>query len=145
MLVLFRSQHTGQNWISALGLVMDAALHIELMEGETGRSAYWLLRRGTRLLQMQTEGVDLTSKRAELDATFGVDREDVYFRPLYETLEAHGFPMRPYGEANEHARELRENYQAELEYMIDLLDAPRGFWGHEIGHQLDARRFLTTE
>ena len=54
MLVLFRSQHPGQSWITALGLVTDAALHAELTQGGQGRSAYWALRRSARLLQVLT-------------------------------------------------------------------------------------------
>lgn len=144
MLVLFRSQHPGQNWITALGVVMDAALHVELMEGQQGRSAYWLLRRGTRLLQMVTDGADLAAKRADLD-DHRAENVELYFRPLYDTLQEHGFPMRPFDEAFAHSQALRMRYEASLEFMIDALDAPRGFWGHAIGHRLDTTGYLVAD
>lgn len=135
MLSLFRSQHDGQNWITALGLVTDAALHVEMTEGGQGRSAYWALRRSVRLLHHLTESVDLAAYRqqlAEQNSGAGANAEQV--RALYDALEAHGFPMLPFDEAVEHAAELRLTYIAELEYLIDRLQAPRGFWGHQIGH-----------
>ncbi|MCP3854047.1 MAG: two pore domain potassium channel family protein [Actinomycetia bacterium] len=132
MLALFRSQHPGQSWITALGLVTDAALHLEMMEGERGRPSYWLIRRSTRLLQMLTAGADLTEYRAAL-----TQDDDRQFRELYDHMAAHGFPLVPYEEAFARSRELRNHYVAELEYLIDALYAPRGFWGHVVGHRLN--------
>lgn len=134
MLVFFRSQHPGQSWITALGLVTDAALHVELMVGGQGRSAYWALRRSSRLLHNLTDGSDLSEYRKVLDESYA--GENPQFRELYLRLESHGFPMVPYDEAVEHSRALRRTYDAQLEFLIDQLQAPRGFWGHEIGHRL---------
>ncbi len=134
MLVLFRSQHPGQSWITALGLVTDAALHVEMMEGGQGRSAYWALRRASRLLHNMTDGSDLSGYRATLDEAYVGD--DSQFRELYDSLEGHGFAMLPYDIAVQHSRDLRTTYDAQLEFLIDQLQAPRGFWGHEIGHRL---------
>ncbi len=145
MLVLFRSANPGQNWITALGVVMDAALHIEMMEGARGGPAYWFLRRGTRLLQLQTEGMDLAAKTAEMQAAFGDEGQNRFFRPLYDSLSAHGFPMRPYDEAFADTQELRQKWAPAMESMIDVLDAPRGFWGHAIGHRLESPSFLVPD
>ena len=134
MLSLFRSQHMGQSWITALGLVADAALHVEMMEDGQGRSAYWALRRASRLMHMLTEGADLSEYRARLDEGYGGD--PVVFRELYAALSDHGFAMIPFEEAVQHSRNLRTTYDAQLEFLIDELQAPRGFWGHEIGHKL---------
>lgn len=131
MLTLFRSQHMGQSWITALGVVTDAALHVELTENGQGRSAYWALRRAVRLLQHLTEGVDLSEYRNRIDA---VGQDGPALRELYSALEDHGFPMLPYDDVVAHATELRRSYDAQLEYLIDVLQAPRGFWGHQIGH-----------
>ena len=90
---------------------------------------------------MQTEGVDLSRKTAEMQATFDDDGENRYFRPLYDSLADHGFPMRPYEEAFADTQELRRNWAPAMEQMIDALDAPRGFWGHVIGHRLAAADF----
>ncbi|MCP5028427.1 MAG: two pore domain potassium channel family protein [Actinomycetia bacterium] len=132
MLILFRSQHPGQSWITALGLVTDAALHMELMEGAQGRPSYWLIRRSTRLLQMLSAHADLTGYRDGVG-----DSDDGQFRDLYDHLAQHGFPVRAYDEALAHTTELRNNYVAELEYLIDTLEAPRGFWGHVVGHRMN--------
>lgn len=131
MLVLFRSSHRGQHWITALGLVTDAALHLELTRDGSQRSAYWMLRRSIRLFQTLTEGVDLRSYREQLDRDQVED--EALFTGLYRDMEAAGFVMLPFDEARQRSRELRRLYDAEMEYLIDFLDAPRGFWGHEIG------------
>jgi hypothetical protein len=142
MLSLFRSQHPGQSWITALGLVTDAALHVEMMEREQGRAAYWMLRRSVRLLQVLTRDADLSEYRARLDAGYEDGNEGV-FQELYDALAAHGFTMLPFDEAAERSVELRRSFDAQLEYLIDALEAPRGFWGHVVGHKLD--RDLLTE
>ena len=139
MLTLFRSQHDGQSWITALGLVTDAALHVELTDGGQGRSAYWALRRSVRLLHHLTEGADLSEYRRRLDER---SAEGGDMHRLYDALSAHGFPMLPYDEAMAHALELRATYDAQLEYLIDRLQAPRGFWGHQIGHSHVHEAFL---
>ena len=134
MLRLFRSEHPGQNWITALGIVADAALHVELTEDGRGRSAYWALRRASTLMSMLTEDVDLSSYRARLDEAY-VD--DAAFQELYDSMVEHGFDMCPFDEAVEYARVLRRTFDAQLEFLIDVYDAPRGFWGHTIGHRLE--------
>ncbi len=49
MLALFRSQHAGQSWITALGVVTDAAtLTSACIEGAAIREPYFLYRRGRR-------------------------------------------------------------------------------------------------
>lgn len=135
MLRLFRSQYHGQNWITALGLIADASLHAEITVQGRGRAGYWTLRRASRLMQALTEGVDLTEYRERLDEA-DVDSEAT--RALYALLEEHGFDLLPLEEAVEHAGALRRTYDAQLEWLIDEFDAPRGFWGHEIGHELQA-------
>ncbi len=134
MLTLFRSQHRGQSWITALGLISDAALHVEMTKDGQGRSAYWALRRSARLFHVLTEGVDLSVYRARLDETYEGSPEIA--RELYDRMESHGFEMLPFDEAVDHMRGLRRTFDAQMEFLIDAYQAPRGFWGHEIGHQL---------
>ena len=117
-------------------MVTDAALQVELMEGSRGRSAYWMMRRSTRLLQMLTAHADLSDYRQELDEAYAAPDEEM-FPELYRSLQEHGFPMIPPDEARERSIELRRGYDAQLEFLIDLLEAPRGFWGHHIGHRLE--------
>lgn len=133
MLTLFRSQHKGQSWITALGLISDAALHVELTKDGHGRSAYWALRRSARLFHVLTEGVDLSVYRARLDEAYDSNPEVAH--ELYDQLAAHGFEMRPFDEAIEHLRDLRRTFDAQMEFLIDAYQAPRGFWGHAIGHE----------
>ncbi len=135
MLMLFRSQHPGQHWVTALGVVTDAALHMEMCEGCEGRAPYWMMRRSIRLLQELTVNADLSEYRAELDDAY-VD--PVQFRELHELMASHGFPVKPFDEALAASRELRRHYDAPLEFLIDTLEAPRGFWGQPIGHRSHA-------
>lgn len=44
MLMLFRSQHRGQNWVTALGLLSDAALQCQMIRGVENRAPYWMIR-----------------------------------------------------------------------------------------------------
>lgn len=131
MLTLFRSQNAGQHWVTGLGVVTDAALHLEMMPQGQGRAGYWMIRRSTRLLSQLTEGHDLTSYY-DWQAVQAEGRAD--FDALYARLDEHGFELLPYEEAFAHTRDLRRRYVAQLEYLIDYLQAPRGFWGHTIGH-----------
>ena len=138
MLRLFRSKYPGQSWITALGLLCDAALQCQIIADTRDRAPYWLLRRSIILLNELTSDADLSAYRARLDATYesteaGSGNE--LFRQLYDTLGEHGFELIGYDEARANTLELRRLYDAQLEFLIDAMDAPRGFWGHMIGHR----------
>ena len=133
MLRFFRSHHEGQNWITALGLMADAALHCEMIRGADRRAPYWMLRRIIRLFQELTEGADLSEYRAELDASYA---DSAQYDELRQAMQAHGFDVYDEAEALERNRDLRTKYDAQLEYLIDISLAPRGFWGHAIGHRV---------
>ena len=136
MLVLFRSKDAGQHWITALGVVTDAALQSLLVTNTEGSPPYWFLRRSIRLFDQLTEGVDLSGYREgspQFEAFSDEDR-DQFLHAIYDDLVAHGFDMRPFEEGLGSLRELRQRYAAGLEYLIDELLAPRGFWGHAVGH-----------
>lgn len=134
MLRLFRSEHPGQNWITALGLIADASLHVELTEEGRSGPAYWTLRRAAALLSMLAQGADLTQYRERLDASYA---QGEAYRTIYDAMVDHGFAMSPFEEAQARGLELRRTFDAQLEYLIDQFDAPRGFWGYKIGHRLD--------
>ncbi len=136
MLRLFRSKYPGQNWVTALGLITDAALQCQVIVGASHRAPYWMLRRSIILFDELTKGVDLSDYRAELDAGYAHDMSDEgehFYITLYEQLTSHGFELRPFDEARAETLELRRLYDAKMEYLIDELLAPRGFWGHKIG------------
>ncbi len=91
---------------------------------------------------MLTEGADLAEYRARLDAGYGENAEA--FEGLYRALQNHGFVMVPYDEARVRSRELRQTFDARLEFLIDELRAPRGFWGHTVGHRLETMADVET-
>lgn len=134
MLRLFRSHHEGQNWITALGVLADAAMHCQMIEGAQNRAPYFLLRRIIRLFHDLTEGVDLSRYRAEIDATYA---ESSYIEDALVQLRDHGFTLVATDDSLEEMLSLRTQFDAQLEYLIDELLAPRGFWGHVVGHQVD--------
>ena len=136
MLRLFRSKYPGQNWITALGLVTDAALQCQVIVGASDRAPYWLLRRSIILFDELTKGVDLSEYRTALDQTYLTDRNgegEQLFAALHRQLADHGFDVHPIAQARAETLELRRLYDAKMEYLIDELLAPRGFWGHKIG------------
>jgi len=126
MLALFRSQHPGQSWVTALGVLTDAGtLTSACVEGAQSREPYFLYRRGRRAI------VEISSRlhvpEAAVGQTWLVEENfDTAWRMLAET----GLPLRDKSEAWADLQELRATYGDQLERLIDFLAAPRGFWGH---------------
>jgi hypothetical protein len=71
-----------------------------------------------------THGRDLSHHQRMLEER----RTPTAFRGLYDELTAHGFDLRPYEEAREYSRMTRATFAPALEYLIDDLLCPRGFW-----------------
>ena len=68
MPALFRSQHPGQSWVTALGVVTDAAtLTSACVEGAQSREPYFLYRRGRRAI------VEISSRLHVQEAAVGAD------------------------------------------------------------------------
>ncbi len=139
MLRLFRSKDPGQHWITALGVVTDAALTCQMMRGAQNRAPYWMLRRSIRLFDELTRGVDLREYRARLDEAYS-DESSPLFRQMYDELADAGFDLVDYEEARAVTVELRSRYDAQMEWLIDMLIAPRGFWGHAVGLRMSSSR-----
>lgn len=131
MLRFFRSKDPKQNWVTALGLVTDAALHLLMVRGAERGSHYWMLRRSIKLFQTVVDGVDLSEYERQYQQA---SAEGSLFRQLYDRMEEHGFDLVEFDEARRQGAEIRSMYAPGLEYLIDHLRAPRGFWGHAIGH-----------
>ncbi|MDJ0961941.1 MAG: potassium channel family protein [Acidimicrobiia bacterium] len=144
MLRLFRSKDPGQHWITALGVVTDAALTCQMMRGAENRAPYWLLRRSIRLFTELTDGVDLSEYRARLDEAY-TEGSSEQFREMYDQLAAAGFDLLPIDEARTRMLELRRRFDAQMEWLIDMLLAPRGFWGHAIGHRMGEEEVASNE
>ncbi len=126
MLALFRSQHEGQSWITALGVVTDSAtLTCACIAGAESREPYFQYRRGRRAL-------------AEIAARLHVPESiptqswltPTNFDAAWASLVELGLPLRGKAEAWDRLQALREPYGSRLEEVIDYLLAPRGFWGH---------------
>ena len=136
MLQLFRSKYPGQHWVTALGVVTDAALQCQTIRGAQNRAPYWLVRRSIRLFEQLTAGVDLSEYYERYEEVMQSGSVQPYL-DLHRQLSEHGFDVLPADEALEQIRELRYNYSPRMEYLIDLLEAPRGFWGHAVGIPAD--------
>ncbi|HET9051980.1 MAG TPA: hypothetical protein VFO60_09760, partial [Candidatus Dormibacteraeota bacterium] len=126
MLALFRSQHAGQSWITALGVVTDAAtLSSACIEGADRREPYFLSQRGRRAV------VDIAARlhvpHTPATSTWLVrDNFELAWGGLAE-LEV---PLRDREEAWQRLQDLRAPYGQRLEELIEYLVAPHGFWGH---------------
>ena len=126
MLRLFRSHDRRQNWITALGLLSDVAVQSQMVVGASNGSSYWFLRRAETLFRQMTVRADLGPWRAETRLT-PVER-DLMFRELYDELEQHGFELLPYDLCVEEGTKLRAMYAPSMEFLIDTMLCPRGFW-----------------
>lgn len=125
LLALFRSHDRRQNWVTALGLLCDAALHAQIIMGATDGHAYWFLRRAEAVFREMTQGVDLSAYQMASEIP---DEARPMFRNLYTELSAHGFELRPYDEAIAYTGEARQSFAPAMEFLIDDLMCPRGFW-----------------
>ena len=124
MLALFRSQHEGQSWITALGVVLDAAaLTCAVVPGADQREPYFMYRRGRRALQEISMRLP-QSHRPE------ASMERWQFDWAYERISSIGLPVRDPDEAWKRLIEYRSSYGQTLQALIDYLLAPAGFWGH---------------
>jgi hypothetical protein len=126
MLALFRSQHTGQSWITALGVVTDAAtLSCAAIDGVDNREPYFMYRRGRRAVTNISDRLHLKTP---------VERSPWLTRPNFEIawsgLVDLGLPLRDREDAWRRLQALRQPYGPWLQQLIDYLLAPHGFWGH---------------
>jgi len=128
LLIWFRSHDRNQNWVTALGLLCDAALHAQIINGATDGHAYWFLRRAEGIFREATEGHDLTAYVAARERA--VQDPDL-FALLYARLTDHGFDLRPYEQARDYTRSVRASFAPAMEFLIDDLLCPRGFWSIE--------------
>jgi hypothetical protein len=124
LLALFRSHDRRQNWVTALGLLADAALQAQIIVGATDGNGYWFLRRAEAIFREMTQGDDLTPYLEAFDEFQARD----LFSDLYDDLTDHGFQLRPFDEAITYTRTARRSWSPAMEFLIDDLECPRGFW-----------------
>ena len=129
MLLFFRSHNRRQNWVTALCLLADTAVHAQIIVQCTGRTeSYWLLRRIISLFEELTHGVDMSTYAAERSRHPNEVQDITSFGDLYTRLEAHGFELLPQDVALRRAAAFRNRFAPPMEHMIDALLCPRGFW-----------------
>jgi len=133
MLALFRSQHEGQSWITALGVVLDAAaLTCAVVPGADLREPYFMYRRGRRAVNEIVRRLPQTTEAA-------APMERFQFDIAYQRVQATGLPVRDPDEAWARLLEYRSTYGTSLQALIDYLLAPSGFWGHSAEDARDER------
>ena len=126
MLALFRSQHPGQSWVTALGVVTDAAtLTSACVEGARNREPYFLYRRGQRAVLEISDRLHVPKTGAPVSWLIEANFE-IAWRLLVDT----GLPLREKAVAWADLQTLRSAYGDDLERLIEFLVAPHGFWGH---------------
>jgi hypothetical protein len=124
MLALFRSQHEGQSWITALGVVTDAAtLTCACVEGQDDRAPYFLHRRGRRTV------VEVARRLHVRDVEVPSWLDRAAFDLAWAQLCTMSLPLRDVDDAWERLQALRASYGSRLQQLIDFLLAPHGFWG----------------
>jgi hypothetical protein len=125
MLALFRSQHRGQSWITALGVVTDAAtLTCACVERSEQREPYFMYRRGRRAVVEISDRLHISAAMPEDWLTLA------NFDLAWGILGELGLPLRNRDDAWERLQLLRTSYGNRLQELMDFLVAPRGFWGH---------------
>lgn len=124
MLAFFRSQHRGQSWITALGVVLDAAvITAATVPGADVRAPFFVYRRGRRAV----EEISARIHPPPVTDTF-LDR--TAFEYAYGLARDGGLPLRDIDDAWARMQEYRGTYGASLQALFDHLVAPPGFWGH---------------
>jgi Ion channel len=128
MLALFRSRQPGQHWLTALGVVTDAAaISLAAIDGPRSGPAARLYRRATRLLQSLRWAPAVRLRAADL-----VDhsQDEARFRAAYQRLADLGLPLHPYEQAWSDVRRLRAAYLPELVAATETLLVPLEFRHH---------------
>ena len=125
MPALFRSRHPGQSWITALGVVIDAAALAcaSIVDAEKSEP-YFPYRRGQRAVVDIASRVDVPCEPWLVD---WINRE--LFDQAWAQLLMMGVPLRDQEEAFERLITLRTRYGRRLQELIDYPLAQRGFWG----------------
>jgi hypothetical protein len=125
MLAMFRSRQPGQNWLTALGVVLDAAtLCLATVDSPRVGPAARLWRRASRMLQSLRGMPTAMRQPVELEDTV---TEEAPFREAYERLGGLGAPLHPYEQAWAEFRRLREAYVPGLVTATRLLQVPMEF------------------
>ena len=129
MLAFFRSRRPGQHWLTALGVVTDAAaISLAAIRDARSGAALRLYRRAIGLLRIvRTLPAVARSAAGPVD---GRPDGEPAFRSLYRHLEGRGVPLHPYDRAWADLQRLRAEYLPYLRATIELLLVPPEFRNH---------------
>ena len=130
ILTFFRSPQPGRSWVTASGLVLDAAnLLFSALEGERDRQVELTFKAGCLALNRvyrffdQKVGTEPASIQPEASAPETPGRAD--FLAAHAALAAAGLPVRPdVAAAWQYYHERRESYRAAAGYLARLTMAP---------------------
>ena len=129
MLTFFRSRQPGQHWLTALGVVTDAAsICLAAVRGARTGPAMRLYRRATGLLHSVVM-LPAVSRAAPPDDEERL-RGEAAFQAIYRHLEGHGVPLYPYDRAWADLGRLRAEYLPHLRAAIAVLLVPPEFRNH---------------
>ncbi len=120
LLAFFRSQHPGQSWVTALGLLTDTSVVALLAHDGDHFEAEQLYRRGSH-------AIAAVFPTHASPAGGAIGREE--WARTRERAESIGLDLGSLDESFDEMTRLREPYAGRLEALIDGLVAPRGFWG----------------
>lgn len=119
LLAFFRSQHPGQSWITALGLLTDSSVLVLVDDGDHFE-AEQMYRRGshaiTDVFRYRTGGIDVPITRDQWAADVAA-------------ATAAGLDLGDPDKAFAEMTRLREPYAGRLEALKDAFAVPHGFWG----------------
>jgi Ion channel len=128
MLSLFRSRQPGQNWLTALGVVLDAAtITLAAVDSPRVGPAARLWRRASRMLE-GLRGMPAVERGTA--GLAGPPTEEAPFREAYQRLAGLGLPLHPYEEAWGDFGRLRGAYLPGLVAATELLLVPLEFRHH---------------
>jgi hypothetical protein len=128
MLAMFRSRQPGQNWLTALGVVLDAAtITLAAVDGPKAGPAARLWRRASRMLQGLRGMPAVGLRAAQLDEP---PADEATFRDAYQRLARLGIPLHPYDQAWADFGRLRAAYLPGLVAATGLLLVPLEFQHH---------------
>jgi len=122
-LALFRSPHDNENWVTALGAVLDAAsivLSVKEHQGPVRGAAEAFHRTGTHAVEDIFQFFRLDPRAAVIDRS--------EFEAVVNDLRLRGFPTRGMDEAWEEFQRRRAAYGPRLDAIAVMLVAPPSQW-----------------
>lgn len=139
-LLWFRSKHPGQSWITALGVVTDAArAYAAAVPDQVDGSAVRLHRQAVRLVTDLADRIGLEPKPTTTLSLRG-------WSIGYSLMQATNLPLRSFEDSWGRVQTMHQDFGPYMEAFIDELVAPRGFWGvTSSDHMAEVEFFLAVE